>query len=191
MDGGPAGLGGAAHLVGRVVRAARRRPRRRPERRAAGRRRTQRYVAHTQGATTLTVTSPADGSAVTGSPVTVTGTTAPGNTVYVAATNTDTNSATTTASTTAGAGGAFSVPVAVTGGTTVLNIVAVSPSGATAHDRRTVVFDFVPGTLLLDVTDPTGDDNGPGNYAYPTCEQLPAGRVRPPATSRSSTPAPT
>ncbi len=25
-----------------------------------------------------------------------------------------------------------------------------------------------PGTLLLDVTDPDNDDNGPGNYAYPT-----------------------
>jgi carbohydrate-binding DOMON domain-containing protein len=31
-----------------------------------------------------------------------------------------------------------------------------------------VFFDFVPGTLLLDVADPDGDDNGPGNYAYPT-----------------------
>jgi len=55
----------------------------------------------------------------------------------------------------------------VTGGTNVLNVVAVSPSGATAHAKRTVLFDFVPGTLLLDVTDPDGDDNGPGNYAYP------------------------
>ena len=50
--------------------------------------------------TTLDGDEPADESAVTGSPVTVTGTTAPGNTVYVAATNTDANSATTTASTT-------------------------------------------------------------------------------------------
>jgi carbohydrate-binding DOMON domain-containing protein len=31
-----------------------------------------------------------------------------------------------------------------------------------------VVFDFVPGTVVLDVADPNGDDNGPGNYAYPT-----------------------
>src|SRR5207244_3319728 len=30
------------------------------------------------------------------------------------------------------------------------------------------VLDFVPGTLVLDVADPNGDDNGPGNYAYPT-----------------------
>jgi glucan 1,4-alpha-glucosidase len=128
----------------------------------------RRYVAHTQGTTPLTVTSPADQSAVSGSPVTVTGTTAPGNGVYVTATNTDASSATTSASTTADAAGAFSVAVAVTGGTTVLNVVAVSASGGTAHVKRSVVFDFVPGTLLLDVTDPSGDDKGPGNYAYPT-----------------------
>ncbi len=128
----------------------------------------QRYVARTQGTTPLTVTSPADLSAVTGSPVTVTGTTAPGNAVHVIATNTDTSSGTTSASTTADSSGAFSVDVAVTGGTTVLNVVAVSSSGGTAHVKRTIVFDFVPGTLLLDVADPSGDDNGPGNYAYPT-----------------------
>ena len=128
----------------------------------------RRYVARTQGTTPLTVTSPPDLSAVTASPVTVTGTTAPGNAVYVTATNTDSNSATTSASTTADSAGAFSVAVAVTGGTTVLNVVAVSASGGTAHVKRTVVFDFVPGTLLLDVADPDGDDNGPGNYAYPT-----------------------
>ena len=62
-----------------------------------------RYVAHTQATTALAVTSPADQAAVTGSPVTVTGTTAPGNTVYVAATNTDANSVTTTASAVVGA----------------------------------------------------------------------------------------
>src|SRR5690242_15017173 len=49
-----------------------------------------RYVAHAQAQTTLTVTSPTDESAVGGSSVTIVGTTAPGNTVYVAATNTDT-----------------------------------------------------------------------------------------------------
>jgi glucoamylase len=134
-----------------------------------------RYVAHKQGATPLTVTSPPDNSSVGGSPVTVTGATAPGNTVYVAATNTDANSATTIASTTAAADGSFSVDVPITGGTNVLNVVAVSPSGATGHVRRTVLFDFVPGTLLLDVADPDGDDNGPGNYAYPTFEGFHAG----------------
>ena len=134
-----------------------------------------RYVAHTQGTTPLTVSSPADESAVNGSPVTVTGTTAAGNTVYVTATNTDANSATTSASTMADQNGAFSLDIAVTGGTTVLNVVAVDGSGGTAHVERTVVFDFVPGTQLLDVTDPSGDDDGPGNYAYPTSDNFQPG----------------
>ena len=121
------------------------------------------------------MTSPADGSSVAGSPVTVTGTTAAGNKVYVSATNTDANSATTLASTTAAADGSFSVDVAVTGGTSVLNIVAVSATGGTAHAKRTILFDFVPGTLLFDVTDPSSDDNGPGNYAYPTSGDFKAG----------------
>ncbi len=134
-----------------------------------------RYVARTQGTTALTVTSPADNSSVSASPVTVTGTTAPGNQVYVSATNTDANSATTLASTTAAGNGSFSVDVAITGGTSVLNVVAVSASGGTAHATRTILFDFVPGTLLLGVTDPNGDDNGPGNYAYPTSSNFQPG----------------
>lgn len=129
-----------------------------------------RYIARSQGATTLTVTSPADKSAVTGSPVTVTGTSVPGNTIYVSATNIDANSATTTATTTAGSDGSFSVDVAITGGTSVINVVAVSPQGDTAHVTRTVVFDVAPGTLLFEVADPDFDDNGPGNYAYPTSD---------------------
>jgi glucoamylase len=134
-----------------------------------------RYVAHPQGPTSLTVTSPPNQSAVTIPSVTVTGTSAAGNTIYVAATNTDNNSQTTLASTPTNPDGSFSVTLAVAGGTTVLNTVAVSPSGATAHDQRSIVFDFTPGTVLLDVTDPTGDDNGPGNYAYPTSSNFHAG----------------
>jgi carbohydrate-binding DOMON domain-containing protein len=107
--------------------------------------------------------------------VTVAGTTAPGNQVYVSVTNIDANSATTTAAAPVGAGGAFSVDIAITGGTNVINVVAVSPQGGTAHATRTVVLDTVPGTLLLDVADPDGDDNGPGNYAYPTAADFHAG----------------
>jgi glucan 1,4-alpha-glucosidase len=135
---------------------------------------TQRYLVRPQGTTPLTVTSPADNALVGGSPVTVTGTTAPGNTVYVAATNTDANSATTVVSATAPSG-SFSIAVPVTGGSNVLNVVAVSPTLATAQVKRTVFFDFVPGTLIFDAADPTGDDNGPGNYAYPTSADFHAG----------------
>jgi len=128
----------------------------------------QRYIDHTQGQTLLSVTSPANDSAINSSPVTVTGTAVPGETVDVLALNTDNNTSATSATTRAAADGSFSIPVTVTPGTTVLSIAATSPDGATAHATRTVVWDFVPGTLLLDVTDPPGDDNGPGNYAYPT-----------------------
>jgi glucoamylase len=134
-----------------------------------------RYVTHMVAQTALTVTAPADQSAVTASPVTVTGTSVPGNAIYVAATNTDQDSQTTTATTTTQPDGSFSVSVPVSGGATVLNTVAVSPLGATASDARTVIFDFTPGTVLLDVTDPVGDDNGPGNYAYPTAADFKAG----------------
>ncbi len=134
-----------------------------------------RYVANKQGQTSLTVTSPPNQSAVNSPSVTVTGTSEAGNTIYVAATNTDTNSQTTLASTPTNADGSFSVTLPVTGGTTVLNTVAVSPTGATAHDQRSIVFDFTPGTVILDVTDPANDDNGPGNYAYPTSSDFHAG----------------
>jgi glucoamylase len=129
---------------------------------------TARYVTHQQGTTTLTVTAPANESSINGSPVTVTGTTVAGNHVSVAATNTDTSFTTATAGAIAAADGSFGIPVAVTPGTTVITVVATAAGGGTAHATRTVVWDFVPGTKILDVADPTGDDNGPGNYAYPT-----------------------
>src|SRR5262249_23445444 len=131
-----------------------------------------RYLAHAPGHTALTVASPINESPADGSPVTITGTTAPGNHVYVAATNTDQTFETTTASVMAASDGTFGLSVPIDGGTTVLNTVAVSASGATAHDQRTIVFDFTPGTVLLDVSDPSGDDAGPGNYAYPTASNF-------------------
>ena len=128
----------------------------------------ERYIDNTQGQTTLTIATPADNTAVAGSPLTVSGTSAPGNQIDVLVTNTDANFATTSASTTAAADGSFTVDVPITGGVSVVNVVATSADGATAHASRTIVFDFVPGTSLLDVTDPDNDDNGPGNYAYAT-----------------------
>ncbi len=131
-----------------------------------------RYVTHQQGTTALTIGGPADNSAATSASVVVTGTTAPGNTVYVAGSNTDNNTATTTTSAAVNGDGNFSVTVPVTGGTTVINVVAVSPNGGTAHAERSVYYDYTPGTVLYDVADPTGDDNGPGNYAYPTASDF-------------------
>jgi glucan 1,4-alpha-glucosidase len=134
-----------------------------------------RYINHTQGQTPLTVTSPADDSPISASPTTVTGTAGPGDTVDVLALNTDNNTAATSATTTAAQDGSFSVNVPVTPGTSVLSVTATSPSGASAHTTRTVVWDFVPGTVLLDSSDPSNDDNGPGNYAYPTSSNFQPG----------------
>ena len=140
-----------------------------------------RYVAHTQGTTTLTVTSPADKLVRLRLAGDGHGHDRPGQHRSTSRPRTPTRTRRRRSPRRPPApDGSFSVDVAVTGGTSVLNVVAVSPSGGTAHAKRTVVFDFVPGTLLLDVTDPNGDDNGPGNYAYPTVRQLQAGRLRHP-----------
>ena len=135
----------------------------------------KRYVQNQPTQTTLTVTAPADQSAVSTGSVTITGTSVAGNTIYVAATNTDQNTQTTTSSTVVGTDGTFSLTLPVTGGTTVLNIVAVSPTGATAHVVRTIVYDFTPGTIIFDQIDPSNDDNGPGNYAYPKADAFKPG----------------
>jgi glucan 1,4-alpha-glucosidase len=126
-----------------------------------------RYVTHPQGTTPLTVTAPADGSSV-GTSTTVTGTAAPGATVDVAAVATDANDVTTHATTTADGGGAFSLTTATGAGTNVLVVSSTAPDGGTAQTTRTVGSDVVTGTLLYSVADPTGDDHGPGWYAYPT-----------------------
>ena len=136
---------------------------------------TARYVTHTQGQTPIAITSPANGTAVVGPSITVTGTSAPGNGIVVAATNTDMNSATTTATTTTAGDGSWSVPLTIQGGTSVINAVATSSTGATGHAQVSVVWDFTPGTVVFSQTDPTGDDNGPGNYAYPTSSNFNAG----------------
>jgi glucoamylase len=134
-----------------------------------------RYVARKQGTTALTVTAPANRSAVAASPVTVSGTAAPGSTVDVSATNTERDSENTVVTTTAAGDGAWSAQVPINGGTIVLDVVATARDGGTAHVQRTVVLDFTPGTVLLDVTDASGDDNGPGNYAYPTSSNFQPG----------------
>jgi hypothetical protein len=135
----------------------------------------KRYVRRTQGETPLTVTAPPDLTSV-GDSVTVEGTTKPGNRVVAAATNIDANSATVSSTTTADGGGAFSITLPLTGGTHVINVVAKDPAtGATGREVRTVVFDAPPGALLFEAADPDHDDNGPGNYAYPTSPNFHAG----------------
>ena len=107
--------------------------------------------------------------------VDVTGTTTPGATVDVASTATDTGGATTVVTVQADAGGAFSATVPAPFGTSVITVAVTTAGGATGYARRTVVSDFITGTTVLDVTDPSGDDTGPGTYAYPTSDNFHAG----------------
>jgi glucoamylase len=132
-----------------------------------------RYVSHHQGSTPLTVTAPIDGSA-TGATTTVSGTAAAGASIDIADVATDANSTTTLTHTTA-ADGSFSVDVTSAAGTNVFVITSTTPNGGTAQLVRSVVNDVVNGALLYSTDDPTGDDNGPGNYAYPKAGDFHAG----------------
>jgi glucoamylase len=134
----------------------------------------ERYLRRTQASTALTVTGPADGTAQTGT-VHVTGSGAVGATVDVADVATDGNSVTTLAKATVGAGGTFSIPVRMAVGTNVLVVSATAKNGGTAQQVVTVLNDIVAGHKIFDQVDPTGDDNGPGNYAYPTAGDFHAG----------------
>ena len=161
-------------MVGRPVRAAGRRHRRRhgsstgPPTPSTATSRTRRAQ------TTLTVTARPTSRPSPPRRSTVTGTPAPGNTVYVLAPRTPTTTRDHDRATTAAGAGRLvqrrrsRSPA----GTTVLNVVADRPDGATAHATRTVVFDFVPGTLLLDA--PTRPATTTGRATTP---------IRPPATS--------
>jgi glucan 1,4-alpha-glucosidase len=135
---------------------------------------TLRYIQHTQGSIPLTLTAPANNSAVTGS-TTVTGTTAPHAKVDVDVVNVDLDGSAVTASTKAASDGTFSVHVTTPAGTDVISVAATAANGDTGFAQTTVIYDFVPGTLIYDVTDPTGDDNGPGTYAYPTAADFKPG----------------
>jgi len=127
-----------------------------------------RYVRQAPpAAVPITVTAPAGGTTIEGSSATVTGTTTPGANVVIESTDTDTGPPSATSATTAAADGSFSADVHIGFGTNVLTVTA-SAGGGTGYAQVAVVGDIVGGTTVLDVTDPAGDDNGPGTYQYPT-----------------------
>jgi glucoamylase len=137
---------------------------------------TARYVTHgAPAATTVTITSPASAATIEGATTTVTGTAAAGATVDIETQDTDTGGAATTVSTTAGASGTYSATVAIGFGTNVITAVATTAAGATGYTQTSVIGDVSGGTTVLSVTDPTGDDNGPGTYQYPTSSSYSAG----------------
>ncbi|HWE61432.1 MAG TPA: glucodextranase DOMON-like domain-containing protein [Chloroflexota bacterium] len=127
-----------------------------------------RYVVHQQGQTSVSIASPANDYVSSSPIVTVTGSSVAGNGIVVAASDTDNNTSTNTATTTAAGDGSFSVPITLGPGTNVVTVAATDGAGDTGYAQITVVYDFTPGTLVFDYADPSGDDNGPGNYAYPT-----------------------
>ncbi|HWC81071.1 MAG TPA: glucodextranase DOMON-like domain-containing protein [Pseudonocardiaceae bacterium] len=139
---------------------------------------TNRYVSgRPPGTATISITAPAAASTIEGSTTTVTGATSPGAHVVVAATDTDTDTgaAGATASATAGRDGTFAVSVPIGFGTNVITATARTIEGATGYAQESVVGDIAGGTTVLDVTDPTGDDTGPGTYQYPTAADFVAG----------------
>ena len=117
------------------------------------------------------MTSPPDQTAAT-NPIHVAGTAVPGATVDVADVGTSTTTHARAPLPPMGRSASTSPRVSAT---TFSWSPAPRPNGGTAQVVRTVVNDVVQGTLLFDSTDPTGDDNGPGNYAYPTAPDFHAG----------------
>ena len=126
-----------------------------------------RYVTHgPPGTLPITIGSPSDGSNVTGSTVTVTGTTTARARVDVEAAP-PTGGTVPIGSTTADTSGNWSLQLPVSFGTTKITASATK-GNSTGYAQVSVINVTLPGTSALNLTDPTGDDNGPGTYAYPT-----------------------
>ncbi|HEY4463699.1 MAG TPA: glucodextranase DOMON-like domain-containing protein, partial [Streptosporangiaceae bacterium] len=137
---------------------------------------TARYITHAApGSLPVTITAPASGATLTTATTAVTGTTTPGSAVSIQAADTTTGEAATVASTTAGSDGSFSVNVPVGFGTNAITATATAPGGRSTGYAQVTVSAEGGGGTVLDVTDSTGDDNGPGTYQYPTASDFAAG----------------
>ena len=135
---------------------------------------TRRYVTDGMpGTLPLTVTSPAAGASVAGSTVTVTGTTAPGARVSAEASGPSGGQA-AVASAQATGTGAFTLSLPVAFGSTTITV-TTTIGRATAYSQLSVTDVTPPGTPVLTATDPSGDDNGPGTYRYPTAADFQPG----------------
>jgi glucoamylase len=60
-------------------------------------------------------------------------------------------------------------------GDSVLTVSATASGNRTGYAQTSVTSSVTSGTTVLNVTDPTGDDNGPGTYQYPTDSSFHAG----------------
>jgi glucoamylase len=142
----------------------------------------RRYLRHgPPGMLPLSITAPSGGSTVQNT-TTVSGTSAPNAVIDIESAGLDAVS-TAIASTTADRSGAWSVSVPTPFGTDVLTATATADRGGahttyarrTGYSQVTVNGDLVGGKTILDVTDPTGDDDGPGTYQYPTASAFAPG----------------
>jgi glucoamylase len=77
--------------------------------------------------------------------------------------------------TTAAASGSFSATVPVSFGSNVFTVSATAGGGRSTGYGQVTVGNEGGGSTVLDVTDPAGDDNGPGTYRYPTDPSFHAG----------------
>jgi len=130
---------------------------------------TQRYVAHgPPGALNVTITAPVNGSTLAATSTTVAGTTAPGAKVTVESQDTTSGAPSSVTATKAAKDGSFSATVPIGFGSNAITVGASTNGlGSTGYAQVTVSNEG-GGTTVLDVSDPAGDDNGPGTYQYPT-----------------------
>jgi glucoamylase len=128
-----------------------------------------RYVAHGMpGALPVAITSPAAGSSITTQAITVTGTTAP-HALVDAEAETSAGGAAATTSTTADDSGNWSLTLTPTTFGSPIITVTATLGNSTGYAQESVSDVTLPGTPVLSpVTDPAGDDHGPGTYQYPT-----------------------
>ena len=113
----------------------------------------------------LTVDGPADGSVAAARQVTFSGTTnAARLTIRVNGTETRVPVRR----------GMFSTTVTLPNVSNRIVITAISNNGVMSVDRRTIT---AYGDLVGTLADPTGDDNGPGSYTYPTDGAFNAGSM--------------
>jgi glucoamylase len=135
---------------------------------------TDRYVTHGMpGSLPVTITAPAPGSNATSATITVTGNTTPGATVDAEAVGSAGGTA-AAATTTADSSGNWTLPVAASFGNTVITVTATK-GGSTGYAQDNVNYFVLPGTQVFSVPDPTGDDNGPGTFQYPTASDFQPG----------------
>ncbi len=134
-----------------------------------------RYVAHGMpGALPLTITSPPPGTEITTPSITVTGTTAP-NALVDAEAETPAGGVAATASAMADGSGHWSLTLTPTTFGSPTITVTATKGNSTGYAQESVVDVTLPGTSVLTVKDPPGDDNGPGTYQYPTSSNFTAG----------------